>query len=509
MIIPGTRPKVASRISKHSTGRMEKDDWFVVVQDKNKNNINQKHNGEDDDSDSSNDEAVAVVVWRMRESRSFADLVVAAAAASSNIGDGGYHWTEAVSHVTASSANGAVVVFTTDECCWTLGPSAVVADEVPGAFRYHLDLTIVAAAASDDDRDDAHNKIDKKKDRVVVHIAALNSHAAANTLSCWLSWLSLPLSSSTPSSTASSSVAATTTATAAWNNLGLDVTVKAFAAQPRQSFPPLAPILLPPDTDNAFSSIVCLRWHFLSFPAEMNVSTALSSIGRRIRNMEFVQCTTPPNNVDPDNATGGDSDADILVQCSTSLWNTVLYSPQLMIETVTISCTMPELIKLVPSLGEGGRAVAASHLTELRLVLHFMLGGEALEKLCAALRHQSRTATNTTNYWSKVSIQYLDLSDEGWVMLLSSLHHHPSLQQLSLLYTENFVDAYRRLTVERRRSRSQAVLDLIRSCPRLHTVAWPTFQHDIDDDASSVMSDIETALQANQVAACVPTTLNM
>jgi hypothetical protein len=52
------------------------------------------------------------------------------------------------------------------------------------------------------------------------------------------------------------------------------------------------------------------------------------------------------------------------------------------------------------------------------------------------------------------------------------------LRYISLNYTDNFVDSYRRLTDDRRIARTQAIYNLVQSIPTLHTVTFPTYQED-------------------------------
>ena len=78
----------------------------------------------------------------------------------------------------------------------------------------------------------------------------------------------------------------------------------------------------------------------------------------------------------------------------------------------------------------------------------------------------------------ELKIQYLDINDEGWDRICQSLHNHPSLERLELGFTEKFVDNFRRLTPERRLSRTKSVLALVQANRTITDIVWPEFQQD-------------------------------
>lgn len=83
---------------------------------------------------------------------------------------------------------------------------------------------------------------------------------------------------------------------------------------------------------------------------------------------------------------------------------------------------------------------------------------------------------------TEVFIQYLDISDQGWTSLCSSLSgespDQSTLRHLSFSYTDDFVDNYRRLTDYRRTERTQAILNLVKAVPTLCDVTFPLYQQD-------------------------------
>lgn len=207
-----------------------------------------------------------------------------------------------------------------------------------------------------------------------------------------------------------------------------DVTIKAFATQPRQSLPPLGKV----------SGLGCLRFHFL------DIAVPLEQI--EVDELEFRQCTTSN-----------------MQQIGKNYLST---------KRMSVSCSQPELLKLeVPPA-----------LCELHLLLHFFVTGPPLERLCQVLRN------NTSVH--ELSIKYLDMSsDSDWALLFSCLRQHPSLEKLTLGFTDSFVDNYRRLTPERRLERTKVVLEFVEQNPTVTEVNWPEFQKD-DDVAKEILACI-------------------
>jgi hypothetical protein len=61
-----------------------------------------------------------------------------------------------------------------------------------------------------------------------------------------------------------------------------------------------------------------------------------------------------------------------------------------------------------------------------------------------------------------------------------------------LAFTDDFVDNHRRLDAERRRQRSQVVLETaVRNNPTLRSISWPVCQQDED-----VMEEIRAVLSS-------------
>lgn len=196
-----------------------------------------------------------------------------------------------------------------------------------------------------------------------------------------------------------------------------DVTIKAFASQPRQLAPTIPRI----------SGLGTVRFHFLHFKESVQFED--------VKEIEFRQCTHLPE-----------------VWASHSFSDTT--------RRITMSCSMPELANFV----------LPQKVPEVDLVLHFFLTGPPWDKLCSSL--QTNTALQS------LSIQYLDISDADWLLLMTSLREHPSLRSLTMGFTDAFVDNYRRLTPERRRTRSEAVLSTVRANECLTEITWPVFQQD-------------------------------
>jgi len=225
-------------------------------------------------------------------------------------------------------------------------------------------------------------------------------------------------------------------------NSGWDVTIKCFASQPRQPLP----ILMLSGAEHALS---CLRLHFCAVDAT-TIATLLSSFGRK--EVELRQCSIG----------AGLGDA--------------LMSDQGGPEKLIVSCTMPEFASSATGLGK------SPTVKELDLLLHFWLQGEPFNHFCETL------ATNTR--LKRVRMKYLDVSDDGWMALFKALQKNTTLETLEMMFTDNFVDDYRRLTPERRKARTDAVLECLRQNMTLKEVTWPDFQKD-----ESVKKEIEAILE--------------
>jgi hypothetical protein len=141
---------------------------------------------------------------------------------------------------------------------------------------------------------------------------------------------------------------------------------------------------------------------------------------------------------------------------------------------LTVSCTMPEFAMFAIS----------PNLRELNLLLHFWLQGEPWTCFCQSICN----ATSLTT----VSIRYLDIGDDPWSELMQALRFNSTITSLSMAFTDNFVDNYRRLTPERRSLRSTAVLEMLQENSTLESFCWPVFQQD-----ENLMTAIHDKLKAN------------
>lgn len=397
--------------------------------------------------DKKNEESSSDLVWKMRadsEDTCFRNLVTA----------GTVDWVDFYAFLKEQE----MPVFLDADCCVTAGKEA----DPPEEFGYHLDVIV--------------KSVDSKTYK--VQLSAPEASCAASTLSYWLSWLQQRSSLCKD----------------------VDVTVKAFATQPRALLPVLQLILsqddgVVVDDDEPAAAVFhnnnfrCLRFHFLTIEQPIHL--------RGIPHVEFVQCTV--------NAAWSELLSTMTMTTEPNISNNSV--------TLTVSCTMPEFAKLAPALNNntsnirdnnniatGIASSSSSSVTELNLLLHFCVQGAPLDSFCQSL-HENTVL-------EKLTLQYLDVSDEGWMLLLQSLRHHPSLQSLSIAFTDNFVDANRRLTPERRTKRTQAVLDLVRggsasSCSGnnntnvsslLREVTWPACQKD-----DALVPAIEAALEENRV----------
>jgi hypothetical protein len=160
-------------------------------------------------------------------------------------------------------------------------------------------------------------------------------------------------------------------------------------------------------------------------------------------------------------------------------------------KAITLSCTLPEFIKFVEYIHTSGSNIIPE-ITELHFKLHFFIPdhpvmsqfSEAIAKQCLSL--------------TVLSIQYLDLSDVGWNIFCTTLTNAAAasttttcpLRSLSLKYTDNFVDTYRRLTVERCTKRTQEILDLVQAIPTIQEIHFPVYQQD-----ASIMNEINAILE--------------
>ena len=240
------------------------------------------------------------------------------------------------------------------------------------------------------------------------------------------------------------------------------VSLRAFPTQPRQRLPPLTAMSFNVrDSSNPLTyALMIHRLHLQYFTIDHPL---LRWIDNQVYELELTQCTVlcdwnrllrhytddaPPPSIPPAIAEIGAN------------------FPR---RALRLSCSLPEFIKFIPFLRN------CEILTHLSLVLHFCLPedpimtefGQALSS-CLAL--------------TEVFIQYLDISDQGWTSLCSSLSgespDQSTLRHLSFSYTDDFVDNYRRLTDYRRTERTQAILNLVKAVPTLCDVTFPLYQQD-------------------------------
>ena len=147
---------------------------------------------------------------------------------------------------------------------------------------------------------------------------------------------------------------------------------------------------------------------------------------------------------------------------------------------LTISCTMPEFGKLADGIADNN-----THLEHLELQLHFWLQGPTFESFVIALSKNQNLR--------HLSIEYLDMNDDGFAAICQAVYNHPCLTTLCLGFTEKFVDTFRKLTEERRTKRTEAVLELVQTNSNIIELVWPECQQDPD-----VMIQVEECLEMNK-----------
>jgi hypothetical protein len=321
----------------------------------------------------------------------------------------GLSWESALAHL--ATLDRPVLIPDASTCCLCVGRD--LSDSLPTELTYKVDILVSDFSAN------AAKK---------VTVSAASALDASMTVTGLLQWFSVsPCSAST-------------------TEKALDVTIKAFAAQPRL-------VLAPWNNDSAMgsslqmeqsSNISTLRLHFVS----MDSDTAVSYVqGIRPCHLHLVQCSTT----------------------TTSTVYQALLSQQSLV-SLTVSCTLLELALLAPSLGKD------CVVPDIGLSVHCMLDTSIESSPFAAFCQSMYDNTTLT----RLSLQYLDLTDDAWYVLLDSLGGIETLTELNLGFTDAFVDAVRRLTPERRTERSGTLLRLVESCPLLHTVTWPACQHDAE-----------------------------
>ena len=257
----------------------------------------------------------------------------------------------------------------------------------------------------------------------------------------------------------------------------IEVIFKCFATTPRKKFASLDLSFLGKNKNlNSSSSSsynkISLSFQFLAL--DSSVCQAIFNQGNSLSSVEFRQCKVDDwmaygsNDADDDDERKNDSALKINGGS----------------QKLIISCTQHEFRKFAES-----RLLSNSNysFSELHLFLHFIFGEEDIQYLTSTILN-----SDSNQHLERLCIEYLDLDDKSWTAICKSLHNHPSLKVLTLTYTENFKDSYRRLTPDRRRSRTDDILLLVNTNKILQEVNWPKFQQD-----ESLITDIEQRLAEN------------
>lgn len=236
----------------------------------------------------------------------------------------------------------------------------------------------------------------------------------------------------------------------------MEVIFKTFATNPRKPFGGLD--LSSPSLTRALEKSSCrlaLSFQFVSL-SPSQCQTIFAS--QAFYSVEFRQCST------------GEGLAESLRECQSG------FGPH----KLKISCTQQEFANLAEGLRDN------LSIRELELQLHFIFNSQDMQRLVSSLQCQEMET---------LVLEYLDMDDEGWEMICGSLAKHHKLKTITLAFTDKFADAARRLTPERRRARSEAILKLAQSCKTLHDVNWPEFQQD-----DSFVPEIEKRLEENKAS---------
>jgi hypothetical protein len=151
-------------------------------------------------------------------------------------------------------------------------------------------------------------------------------------------------------------------------------------------------------------------------------------------------------------------------------------------QKLVLSCTQQEFRKFAE--GQLWKSTE-TFVTELQLVLHFMLADSDI--------HHLETIVRDSESLESLSIDFLDLDDKTWTSICNSLRSNQTLESIELAYTEKFADSYRRLTPERRRNRTNDIVQLLKVNKSLYKVDWPKFQHD-----ESLIPSVEKLLMENK-----------
>jgi hypothetical protein len=226
------------------------------------------------------------------------------------------------------------------------------------------------------------------------------------------------------------------------------------------------------------SSSVSLLIHFCGIPA---ACPHWQRVCATVTSLELRQCQVLPVLHDE---TNNDS----------SSWNTLLGSSaspspvQLTLppRTLILSLTRPEFIAAfgtTTSTSGNDGVIIATNVHTLRMVLHFCLDDYGWTTFCQ--HHLSYSNVRT------LEIRYLDLGDDEWQLLWNNMPL--SIKTISLSFTDDFVDDHRRMTEDRRRHRTRAVLEAVRSRGYLRSVSFPVCQQDADG-----MTEIQVVLDSRR-----------
>ena len=151
-------------------------------------------------------------------------------------------------------------------------------------------------------------------------------------------------------------------------------------------------------------------------------------------------------------------------------------------QNLVLSCAQKEFRKFV----EGGLLTGNDvSICEFDLLLHFMLTDVDVNHLGFLIQKSQGLES--------LKIEFLEIDDKVWRVICDSLRSNQTLKCIELAYTEKFADSFRRLTPERRRSRTNDMLQLLDTNKTLQTINWPKFQQD-----ESLMPDIERRLMENR-----------
>ena len=324
------------------------------------------------------------------------------------------------------------------DCC-------VLGANPPDHCCYHLDLVVVTTSTrtlsssnqqqGGVEEDQQHAPVATTTSTTTLPMAgAVDAESIAETLSLLLQWLAANNSND--------------------NNSHYDVTLKAFATQPRQPLPRMSSSGSS-ITSHSSSRIRDLRLHFVAVAPDTFTSEFWKMIG--------------PTHVE-------------LRQSTVQDWPGLFAQLEQIITpglALTVSCTLPEF-------GQWAPCTLPRNVQHLKLQLHFWLSNDdpVWMSFCETLHGRAPNLQS-------LMLQYLEITDAAWDQLLTALQSHSSLQSLTCRYTDNFVDGHRRLTPERRTARTRAVLALVQVTPRLRHVEWPTFQQD-----ETVLLEIDAAFMA-------------